>query len=315
MELKEIKKQFLAQYVMSSEKTKEKYKQEIELFCEICNLKAVEDLENFNDQNIELFFKYSQANDWSPSTTNQRLQTAKLFMNWCFEKKIISNNFIKEIKPIRTTNEIHYTPNVDDCEMMLNYIKKHTAKKRLYLMTKLLFVCALRRNEICNLKISDIDKENLKVRVFGKGKKIIEQPVPSALMIEIIEYINTERAKTMEEYKKMGGKDKGFVFVSGIGENCNQEKKNLTNGNQVNSQVFYQQIKRFSQKCGMKNGDKVTPHSLRRASGTNIYNLTGDIRTACEFLRHSNIATTEKCYINYDKQKVVDAVNEAYNEM
>lgn len=312
--LKELKKDFLAQYVMSSEKTKERYKKELDLFFDICNIKTIEDLQNFKNENINLFYEYSKEKKWSAGTTNQRLQTAKLFFSWAFKKKYIDNDFLSDVKRIRTVNEVHYTPSNEDCEKLLTFIKEHTNKQRLYLMTKLLIHSGLRRNEICNLKIDDIDKENSTIKVFGKGKKIVNQPIPSAIMIELIEYINTERAETMLQYKNLGGKDKGFIFVSGIGEKCNKEKKDLTNGNRVDDNVFYQQVKRFASKAGIQNASSISLHSLRRFAGTTIYNETGDIKTACEFLRHSDISTTEKCYIKYDKERLSDTVNSIYNK-
>ena len=176
-------------------------------------------------------------------------------------------------------------------------------------MTKLLLNSGLRRNEICELKINDINKERSTIYVLGKGKKLVEQPISNSLMIELIEYINTERREVIEAYKCIGGKDKGYVFLSGIGKDCNSEKKDLKNGNRVSDNSFYQQIKRFAKKAGMENAELVSLHSLRRNAGTNIYEKTGDINTAKEFLRHSSITTTEQCYINYNRDKLVEAVN------
>lgn len=313
MTLKEIKNKFLSQYTMSSDNTKIRIEKELNLFLTVCNIKTVEELNAYGDQNISLFYQYSKEHNWNPSTTNLRLQTAKLFFAWAYKKEYISKDFLDDVKSIRTVNTIHYTPSQSDCEKLLQFIQEHTSKKRLYLMTKLLLYTGLRRSELCDLKIDDIDKTNFSLKVLGKGKKIVEQPVPSSLIVELIEYINTERERTMEEYKAMGGKDKGYVFVSGIGKDCDTSKKNLTNGNKVVSNVFYQQLKRYAIKAGIPNADKISCHSIRRTAGTEIYNQTGDIKTASEFLRHSNIRTTENCYINYDKNRLKNAVNERFN--
>lgn len=309
----EFKKQYLAQYAMASDCTKQRYNNEINLFFEIFGIKNLEDIQELSQTDIEKFYNYSKEKGWSDSTTNQRLQTIKNLLNWAFKKHLINENPFEDVKQIRTVNEIHYTPSENDCEKLLQFIKKHNKKKRLYLMTKLLMVTGFRRNEICSLKVDDIDKEQCTIRVRGKGKKWISQPVPSQIIMELIEYINTERLKTMDEYKALGGKEKGYLFVSNIGDKCKKDSKDLTNGNQVNHTSFYLQIKRAAKKAGIPNADKITLHSIRRSAGTTIYNNTGDIKTASEFLRHASVTTTEQCYVNYDVNKLSSAVNSMFN--
>ena len=309
MTINELKKNFLAQYTMASEYTKEKYKADLELFLDICKIKNIQDLNNLSNESVEKFYTYSREKHWAPSTTNQRLGVAKLFTEWAFRKNFITNDFLCDIKKIRTINNVRYTPSEDECDILVQYIKEHTSKRRLYLMASLLLKCGLRRSEVCNLKVSDVDKTTSSIKILGKGKKLVEQPVPSLLMIELVDYINTERAETIQKYINLGGKDLGFLFLSGIGERCNSETKDLSNGNQVNSNAFYQQIKRYAKSSGLPNCRKICPHGLRRSAGTQIYNQTGDIKTAKEFLRHSNISTTEQCYIDYEKNRVRKAVD------
>ena len=312
MELNQIKKEFLSNYSLSSQCTKKKYLTEINLFCEVCDIKKIEDINNSNNEYIDKFYDYAKKQEWKDSTINQRLQSAKIFFAWMFKKGYIKQDPIADIKSIRTTNFVHYTPSTDDCDKLLDTIKTHTDKKRLYIMVKLMLCSGLRRSEICNLKISDINKTESTINVIGKGKKVKEQPIPSDIMIDIVEYINTERAYTIQKYTKMGGKDKGFLFVSGIGDRCNASKKDLTNGNKVNDNVLYQQIKRYAKMSGIEHPEKISPHALRRSAGTKLYNETHDIRTVSDFLRHSNISTTEQCYVDYDKNNLKTAINNTF---
>lgn len=310
--LENAKEQFLAKYILSSDLTKTKYKNELELFFSICNIETIEKLNQFNGGDLDKFYKYSQDKNWSANTTNQRLATAKAFTAWCLSKGYISNDYLKEIKRIRTSNSIHYTPKVEDCNKLLDYIKKHTKKHRLYLMTKLLLNTGLRLSELCNLKISDLNFENSSIKVLGKGKKIVEQPVTKELLNELKLYISSEREDIIKAYIKIGGIDKGYLFLSGIGENVNEQEKNKQDGNCVKGNVFYQQLKRYASKVRLSSA--ISPHALRRTAGTLVYEETGDIKTASEFLRHSSVTTTEKCYVNYDKNKLINAVNKIFGQ-
>lgn len=309
-----VKNEFLNRYSLSSVATKDKYKNDIELFCGIVGIGSLDDLENLSNAQIDEFMSYARNKQWGNSTINQRIVSMKIFTKWCVGNGYLFNDYLHNVKLIKTTNNVHFTPQMEDCEKMLAYIKTHTKKKRLYLMVKLLLNTALRRAEICNLKIKDLDTENFTIKVQGKGNKIVEQPVPAELMVEILKYINKERKKVLDRYIALGGKDKGYLFLSGVGKEASSEKRNLTNGNPVNEISFWSQIKRYAKLAGVQNADKFTIHCLRRASGTDLYNRTGDLKLTSEFLRHSSVKTTENHYVNFDRERVANAVNDRFND-
>jgi len=311
--LEEVKKQFLSQYIMSSPKTQVKYKNEINLFLSVCEIDSIEKLNAFNDVNISKFYEYAKANKWSDCTINQRLGIAKQYIAWCFKKHYISENYLQDIKRIRVNCQVHYTPTKNEFDKFLDYIKEHTNKKRLYLMVKLISFCGFRRSEIVGLTINNINKESSTIKVKGKGNKIVEQPVPPELLLELLQYIETERNEIIQKYIAIGGKDLGYIFLSGIGNGINKEKKNLNNGNQVDGNAFYQQIKRYAKLSGVDNADKWTVHMVRRELASQLYEKTNDAYLVQQALRHSNISTTTQCYIKFNRKKIVDAVEDMYS--
>lgn len=310
--LESVKNDFLMNYDLSSIKTKEKYQKEIDLILTICKCKNLYDLQNFGTENISKFTKYAKENKWKPSTINQRLQVFKMFIKYLNENEIIKNKKIFEVKKVTSTSKVHYTPSQEEIEKFLTYIQEHTNKKRLYVMVRLMLCTGLRRSEITNLKLTDIDKENLTIRVFGKGKKIIAQPITQQMLDLITDYVDSERKDNMIKYIQMGGKDLQYIFVNGIGENVS--RKNLTNGNKIDDDAFCKQIKNYARLSGMQNFEQVTPHSLRRYAGTQVYENTKDIKTASEFLRHSSVKTTEQCYIDYNRKTLVAVTQNLFNK-
>jgi integrase/recombinase XerC len=311
--LNDIKEEFLAQYSMSSEKTKFKYRNELDLFFNVCEIFTIKDLNSFNELKLEKMYNYAKEKEWNANTINQRLGTAKLFFIWCLNKRYIDSNFLANVKRIRIVNKVQFTPKKEDVDKLLQSILKHTSKTRLYIMVKLLSYTALRRFEICNLKIQDINKENNSIIVKGKGNTIIEQPVPSEIINELLFYIKTERKQVMDIYTKLGGKDLQYLFVSGVTENANKSK-NLKDGNKVKQNSFYEQIKRHTKIANLPNYELWDIHCLRRFVGTQVYEKTGDIKTASECLRHASVSTTEKCYIDYDRKKITNVVNSIYDD-
>jgi site-specific recombinase XerD len=71
-------------------------------------------------------------------------------------------------------------------------------------------------------------------------------------------------------------------------------------------------LKRAMQAAGF-NSERLTAHSLRHTAGTNTMELTGDLYTTQQYMRHSNPATTE-IYLHIDtEKKEADIAQRLYN--
>ena len=74
----------------------------------------------------------------------------------------------------------------------------------------------------------------------------------------------------------------------------------------VSSDRFYDERetwkmwKKYGAAAGLK--DKITPHTLRRTFGTNLYEETGDIFLVSESLHHKSVETTTRHYVDSSKQ-------------
>ena len=61
------------------------------------------------------------------------------------------------------------------------------------------------------------------------------------------------------------------------------------------------------------NSERLTAHSLRHTAGTNAMQLTGDLYTTQQYMRHSSPATTE-IYLHIDtEQKEAEIAQRLYN--
>ena len=61
------------------------------------------------------------------------------------------------------------------------------------------------------------------------------------------------------------------------------------------------------------NSERLTAHSLRHTAGTNAMQLTGDLYTTQQYMRHSSPATTE-IYLHIDtEQQEADIAQRLYN--
>ena len=301
-------REWLGLYSRNSENTRERIEKEICVFFNSLGYETLEQVANFKVGDVSKFYSVSAEQGWSNNTTNSYITTAKLFYKWANTNEIIKpNNAVFTLKRIKNDAEPKYCPSKEQMEIILKTIKKHTKNTRLFLMIKLCIYTGLRRHEICNLKISDLMED--KIRVEGKGSKIRFQPVRPDIIKEIYEYIDSERKENMQKYIKMGRTDLGYVFVSGIGDikSYSKKKKDLTSGNKVQDKAFYNQIKNICDKPEIEKGTKISTHTFRHFFGTTLYDTTNDLALTQEAMRHSDLSTTRR-YVHLNEKRIQDAL-------
>lgn len=301
-------KNWLGMYARNSQDTIKRIEKEICVFFNAMNFKTIKDVEEFKAEDIYKIYEISSKLNWSNNTTNSYIETAKLFYRWANYNNIIKpNSSIFGIKRLKNDAEPKYCPSQEEMKVIMQTIKKHTKNKRMFVMVKLCIYSGLRRKEICNLKISDIVGNQ--IRIVGKGSKIRMQTINSEIIEDIQDYIKTERKDNIDKYIQMGGKDLGYIFVSGIKdiENHKKRPKNLNNGNKIDDKSFYNQIKNMCSKTPIENNGKISTHTLRHYFGTSVYDKTLDLALTQEAMRHSDMATTRR-YVHLNKQRLEDAL-------
>jgi site-specific recombinase XerD len=302
-------KNWLGMYSRNSKDTSRRIEKEICVFFNALEIKTLQDVENFKVENISKLYDISSQLGWSNNTLNSYIETAKLFYKWANENDIIKiNNKIFNIKNKKNDAEPKHCPSKEDMQEVIQTIKNHTKNIRLFLMVKLCVYTGLRRQEVCNLKISDLTEDQ--IRVVGKGSKIRLQPVNKEVLEEMQEYIKTERQENIDKYIKMGGEDLGYVFISGINDidNYKEKVKNLSNGNKICESSFYKQIKNICSKLNIENNNKISPHTLRHFFGTSIYESTNDLALTQEAMRHSDLSTTRR-YVHINQKRIQEALS------
>jgi integrase/recombinase XerD len=161
-----------------------------------------------------------------------------------------------------------------------------TAKpdRRDYAILLILAYTGLRVNELCNLKISDIDFVEKVIHVqSGKGDK------------DRIVIMEDKALEALKKYLEVRTPVKNYLFTS-------QKKTRI-------SPVHVERLVRnYAIKCGITK--KVTPHVLRHTFATTLLRNGADIRFIQQILGHSSLATTQ-IYTHVDDQSLKYAYEKA----
>ncbi len=133
-------------------------------------------------------------------------------------------------------------------------------------IVKLLYGCGLCLNELLNLKISDIDSENMLIHIrLSKGNKDRMVMLPPTLLPELRNY-----------YKISHPKD--YLFEG-------------QDGGMYSAKSVQTIVKTAATKAGITK--PVSPHILRHSFATHLLENGTDVRYIQQLLGHSSVKTTE----------------------
>ena len=156
-------------------------------------------------------------------------------------------------------------------------------------MITILLNCGLRLQELININISDIDFENSKLNVIGKGNK--ERTI----------YLNKACIKAINKYLSVRPRD-GVKFDSRDALFLSEQKR------RISRRTVQYIVKEELKNAEIEKASSYSVHKLRHTAATLMYKYGDvDIRALQELLGHESISTTE-IYTHVDNEQIRDAV-------
>ena len=243
-----------------------KYFRDFYIYFENTQLENIR-LEQINDYILFLI----ENNNISISQQNQRINSIKFYY-----EKILGRN--KEYYNLHRPKKEHKLPKVlSKSEIKLIFNACKNLKHKSILM--LIYSAGLRRSELIDMKISDIDSERMVLNInSAKGMK------------DRISLLSDNLLQILREYYKEY-KPKEYLF-----EGANKGKYSTTSVANI--------LKKAAFNAGIKKN--VTPHMLRHSFATHLLEQGTDLRYIQELLGHSSSKTTE-IYTHVSK-KAIDKI-------
>ena len=133
----------------------------------------------------------------------------------------------------------------------------------------LIYGCGLRISEAASLPVTAIDKASGLLRIVGKGNKERVVPVPRSV------HDNLRRIWLAEDYR-----DRRWLFP------------NSSRTGPVATDVLVRTFADAVKAADLPGGRRATPHTLRHAYATRLFERKVDTRVVQVLLGHENIATT-----------------------
>ena len=267
-----------------SDKTKESYRNDLDIYMEFLKKKGICDVSNIKSEDIKDFLKY--RNDEAVGTIAHNLTVIKNFHGYLFREKIVSTNVSEFIERPKLRKTVPKTLSVDDVDKLLDIVLDTAFDYRNKAMLELMYGCGLRVSELVELEMNDIDMTNCVIRILGKGNKERDIPLGEYSIYYLKLYL--EKRGLLLKNKSC---DKLFLNNHGLG---------------MTRQGFFKNLKQILKDKELNSN--VSPHTLRHSFATHLINRGADLRSIQEMLGHSDISTT-KIYTRVNDEKVIEDYN------
>lgn len=222
-------------------------------------------------------YHYRKANGepLSFATQQQRLLPLRAFFKWLARENYILSNPASELELPRVHRRLPaHILSREEVEQVMALALLNGGEKGLRdrAIVETLYTSGIRRGELVNLKLYDVDLKNGSLFIReGKGKKDRYVPLGSRARQWIRRYVEELRPELVIE------PDEGYLFLHEFGERF--EKNRLSD-----------LVKRHLRAAGIEAG---SCHLFRHAMATQMLENGADIRFIQAILGHAQLTTTE----------------------
>ena len=215
----------------------------------------------FSVANIRVYQYEMVGHGWSRATCRRRLIELNRFGTWLVRRGFLKSNPVGEIEIPRRTRVL---PQVLAWSVAEALVTGET-RLRNHVILALLVYGGLRRGEVVRLDVGSYLREQVALRVYGKGSKERVVGLPRQAK-EVLEVWLAKRAAAQGDP----------MFVSAA-------------GGRITHRVVTKAVKRGARRLGLA----IHPHMLRHTYATRLYECGVDLLVIQTLLGHESVATTE----------------------
>ena len=249
-------------------------------------------------QDIHAFLGYlKNCYNSKPATLARKTASIRMFFKYlCNKMKKIANNPAQDLESPKLGKRLPKYLTLDESRKLLEVSASsqvtshgnHDNSVRDLAIITLFLNCGMRLSELTGINMSDIDFENNKMTVIGKGDK--ERTI----------YLNKACVKAIHNYLAIRPHD-GVKFDSRNALFLSEQRKRISN------RTVQYIVKQELQAAGI-DSRKYSVHKLRHTAATLMYKYGQvDIRALQEVLGHESVATTQ-IYTHVDDEQVRNAI-------
>ncbi|MEW7291153.1 tyrosine-type recombinase/integrase [Aquimarina sp. 2304DJ70-9] len=225
---------------------------------------------------------YSQIRYWivalvdkgiSNRTVNRKVSSLKTYYKFLLKVGLVDKNPLAKHQALKAPKKLQIPFSTQEVDDVLEELTDHQdfESVRDKLIIELFYATGIRRIELVNLKLSDVDLGNQQIKVLGKRNKERYLPLLSSVCGTLEHYLNL-RLEIIKDTESSS------LLLT---------KK----GVKIYETLVYRIINSYFSKASSK--VKKSPHILRHSFATHLLNEGANLNAVKELLGHSSLAATQ----------------------
>lgn len=240
---------------------------------------------------IRSYIVFLSKQQVSNRSINRKMSAIKTFYKFLLKIEAIKENPLAKHQALKTPKKVTIPFSTKEINEVLDNLSKLETTDFTILRDKiiilLLYTTGIRRQELIQLKISDIDFNQNTIKVIGKRNKERIIPLLNSTQEELKKYV-LERNKITTEEK--------YLFIT-------------NKGKKIYGTFVYRVINYYFSAVTTK--VKKSPHVMRHAFATHLIGEGAEINAVKEILGHASLASTQ-VYVNSNLKKIKEMYNHAH---
>ena len=271
-----------------SQNTLVSYKKDLEdLLLFISETEGMEDLKKVDKKIIRNFIVSLSEKKIQKRSINRKLSSLRSFYLYLLKIGEIQVSPLETIPSLKFYAEKQIPISEEEMESLGEILEKEPENLLEKLIIETLYQTGMRKSELCNILLDQVDFSKSEISIKGKGNKQRVVPISENLLKQMREYMVIRKPN----------EDSGIYFFV------------RENGKKLSEKFVYSVVNRYLSLITLKK--KKSPHILRHSFATHVLNNGAEISKVKKILGHSSLASTQ-VYTNGNIEQLKRVFNQAH---